>query len=504
MVRRILLVSSSFEEVSLVTASKKNPLGLKTTDDSHYPLGIAYLHACLERVGYQVKTLFLNNYSFAECFEKTKVAIKDFSPDIIGYQILTTNRISSYLLIEFVNTHYQSIQQVIGGIHTTIMYRQLLNKYPFLIAVLGEGEITFPELIKELSKEKPCLNEIDGIAFCQAGAIVTTKPRGLIENLDELPLPKHELFFHPKRTTANILTARGCPFNCSFCCLDQLSQRRVRKRSINNIIEEIEWLIKQYPRLTDVWIHDDTFFIDNNRVIALCDEIIKKGIKLKFTCSGRMKPLSPELIRKLEAAGFYKVLFGLESGDNGILKRCHKNITQNDAIAAFKLFAGSNITVFAFLIVGLPGETRTTILETSRLIRKLQKIKYVHYHSVATLTIYPGTEVYEIAKSRGFINDDYWLTDQPTPIFTVENDFPTLLEFQEMLLNRISLNRLFTSFSGFIFQLPLLPQIIKYTFKDRATTKNILYLTLVNILPGAWLNFLLKIRKKFKSLINKS
>ena len=99
---------------------------------------------------------------------------------------------------------------------------------------------------------------------------------------------------------------------------------------------------------------------------------------MAFTCSGRMKPLSDRMIKKLEQANFKKVLLGLESGDEGILKTSHKMITQADVINAFTLFSKSKISILAFLIVGLPGENMKTILETARLIKKVQKIKYVY------------------------------------------------------------------------------------------------------------------------------
>jgi radical SAM superfamily enzyme YgiQ (UPF0313 family) len=486
---KVLIISSSFEDVSLVTAGKDNPKGLKTTDDSHYPLGIAYLHSCLEQAGFEVKTLFLNNYPYELGFKKVKTALDDFSPDIVGFQILTANRISSFRLIEYINEYYPLIKQVIGGIHATILHEQLLNKYPFLIAVLGEGEITFPELIQELSKAEPELQSIDGIAFSRDGEIRSTAPRKLIENLDDLPFPKHELFFHSNRTSGNLLTSRGCPFNCSFCCLDRLSQRRVRKRSVENVIAEIEMMIEKFPHMTDIWIHDDTFFIDNQRVIKFCDEVIKRKWPIKFTCSGRVKPLSPELIEKLEQANFKKVLFGLESGDEGILKSCHKNITQADVINAFRLFSKSKIPIYAFLIVGLPGENESSILETAKLIQKLQTIKYVPYTDVAVLAVYPGTEVYEIAKTGGMIDDSFWLSASPTPLYTLENSQAELFRLKEMLLDRISIQRTFLP-KGFLLQFKMLPYIIKYLISNPIHIKNLAYYHAKKMLPQKIYNYL--------------
>lgn len=499
MPKKILIVSSSFEEISLLTASKDWPTGIKTTDASHYPLGIAYLHSYLEACGHQVESLFLNNYNYQVCFDIVVETIKKFSPEIIGFQILTTNRVSAYKLIEHIHENYPKIKLLIGGVHATIMHQQLLEKYPYLIAVLGEGEITFTELTNKLFDQNCNLTKIDGIAFNLNGSVIKTNPRKLIENLDELPRAKHEIFFNNKRSFGCIMTARGCPFNCSFCCLDILSQRRVRMRSVENIIEEIEWMIARFPEMTEIWIHDDTFFINNQRVIKLCDEIIKRKINIKFTCSGRMKPLNEEVIKKLEQANFKKVLLGLESGDESILKSCHKAITQQDVINAFRLFAGSKIRLTAFLIVGLPGETLETIKETAKFVKKLQKIKYTYYGDCSILTIYPGTEIYEIAKAGGIINDDYWLTNKPTPLFTLENSQEQLLRFKEILLNYISVERFLTP-AGFIRQLDMIPYNLKYIMQNKNSLVPIISKTLKTIMPNSVFRF---IKKQYNLAKNK-
>jgi anaerobic magnesium-protoporphyrin IX monomethyl ester cyclase len=464
--KKILFITSSFEAISFMTADAKNKQGEKTTDSSHYPLGLAYLHSYLENEGHEVQTLFLNNHDYQYCFAKVKNALADFQPDIIGFQILTANRTSSFNLIEYAKENYPETQIIIGGIHTTIMHEQIIQKFPYVIAILGEGEITVSQLILELSKPDPDLNQIDGIVFMHHGEIVKTNPRQLIKNLDELPFPKHELFFDKKRTSGGIITSRGCPFKCSFCCLDVQSQRIIRKRSVANIIAEIEMMIKRFPQMTKIWIHDDSFFIDNDRVIDFCDEIIKRQIKIDFTCSARVKPISQKMVDKLEAANFKKILLGLESGDEGILKNCHKGINQSDVIKAFKMFAQTNMDVTAFLIIGLPGETKTTVRETANFVKKLQRIKYIYYENCSLLTIYPGTEVYEIAKAGGVIDDNFWLTDEPTPLYTLENSQEQLFRLKKYLLKHICLTKFFTP-TGLAAQFTMTPYVIKYLFSHK-------------------------------------
>jgi len=395
-------------------------------------------------MGHEIKTLFLNSYGHEECEIIVRKEVINQLPDIVGFQVLASNRISTCKLIEFFHASSPSVKLLIGGIHASIMYRQLIDKYRYVIAVRGEGELTFAELVDKLFQKNLSLNEIDGIAFWNGIEVVVTKPRNLIENLDSLPWPKHEVFFNKNRTLGNLLTSRGCPFNCSFCCLDSISMRRIRYRSVKNVVDEIEYMINKFPRLNKIWIHDDTFFINNQRVIDLCDEIIRRQINIKFICSGRFKPLSAGVVEKLEAANFVHVCFGLESGNQAILNRAHKSITRQDAVDAFKLFAKSHISIFAFLIVGLPGETMETIVDTALFVQKLQKIKYVHYmEGIGVLAVYPGTEIYELTKEAGMINDNYWLKEKPVPFYTVEHTTEELINFKNVLLDYISCDKFF-------------------------------------------------------------
>ncbi len=484
MTGKILLISGSFEDVSLITSGENIEKGIKTTDDSHYPLGIAYLHSYLEACGHKVESLFLNNLPFDSCFNAVVDSLARFLPDVVGIQILTPNRISSYRIIEYIHERYPDLWIAAGGIHTTIMYEQLLARYPFLVTVLGEGEITFGEFVEEVSKEKPLLEKVDGIAFKKNGSIIKTGQRALIENLDSLPFPKHEIFFNDNRTTGCLITSRGCPFACTYCCLDAISNRKTRYRSVKNVVDEIEFLINKNGNLRSIWLHDDTLFLNNQRVVELCSEIMDRGIKLEFICSGRVKPLSEEVVVMMERAGFKKVLLGLESGDDDILKECKKNITRKDVLRAFRLFSKTSIELYAFLIVGLPGETAVTVRNTIKFVKKLQRIKYIYYaEDIAVLTVYPGTAIYEKAKIAGTLNDDYWLLDKPTPLYTAEHSLRQLHIFKSQILDNVSFDRFFTP-RGFFAQFFMAPYILAYIVRHRILGKNIIELFLYKLMKS--------------------
>lgn len=447
----VLLLSSSFE----------NEARAKTINfNSHYPLGLAYLHASLEKHGHTVHTLFLNDYSYAECRKIVLKNVKMHSPDVVGFNIITQNRTSSFRLIRHIHKYYPNIRILIGGIHTTVMYKQILKRFPYVIAVLGEGEITSKEVLDKINAKKS-LRHVDGIAYVSKRKIIKTKDRELIADLDTLPFPKHEVFFTEKRTIVSMITSRGCPFHCSFCVLNAITRGYPRKRSVQNVIQEIEYLIAKYPQLETIWFHDDQFFLINSRVIEFCNEIVRRRIKLKFICSGRFKPISKEMVVALEKAGFIQVLLGLESGSPKILNLCHKFITHEDVINAMTLFKKSKIIVSTFLIVGLYGETDETVNETIQFIQRIQKIKYLVFTDIGILLVYPGTEIYSISKKAGFMNDSYWLTEKPTPLFTVEHSRKQLEAYKKRSLDSIALGRILTP-RGFLHQYYMAPWIIKF------------------------------------------
>lgn len=192
--------------------------------------------------------------------------------------------------------------------------------------------------------------------------------------------------------------------------------------SYKRVVDQIEHIINKYPWIETIILVDDTFTLDNKRVIDVCKEILKRGIKMNFNCEARIKPVSREMFYWMQKAGFIKVCFGIESGSEKILKSIHKNITKEDCFNTFRILKEfKKIEVVKYLMVGLPGETEDTVRETIEFVKKLQRIKKMNFFYATPFWLYPGTEVYRDAVSKGFIDDDYWLTEKPCPIYTLEH-----------------------------------------------------------------------------------
>tara|TARA_Y100000034_G_scaffold25102_1_gene29454 strand:- start:340 stop:2055 length:1716 start_codon:yes stop_codon:yes gene_type:complete len=458
-------------KILLTCTSIEDKERIEDAHDSHYPLGLAYLQAYLQKNSdYEVQTHFLNNVDQQTCFNKMKEEIESFKPDVIGISIMTFSRTSSYRMIEYLDEYYPHIKIVLGGMHPTIMWKTMLKKYTTPIIVIGEGELTFAELLKCLEDNTP-LTEVKGIAYHDGEKIVETAERDLIDDLDILPAPDHSIFLWEGKTIANLLTSRGCPFKCNFCVLDHLSLRKVRFRTAENVCDEIEQILAACPTVQTIWLHDDAFMINKKSTMALCREIIRRGIKTNFTCSARFRPVSRELVHLMEEAGFNHVLFGLESGAQNIMDDMKKGITKHHIRYATSLFAETSIKTTAFLIVGLPGETQETIDETIDFVQEMQFNNYLYYDDIGICGIYPGAEVYNIAKRRkfeipgyGLLDDDYWLTDGEVPYYECEHSIEKLRQWKEDIRDAIALNRI-TSPGAFLKQKKILPSTIRYGFK---------------------------------------
>ena len=458
---KVLLTCTSIEDSSRTEDSV----------DSHYPLGLAYLHSYLEKHSdYEIETHFLNNVDNETCFNKVRDEIQKFKPDVVGISVMTFSRTSSYRMIEYITENHPEIKIVLGGMHPTVMWANMLKKYTNCVVVIGEGEVTFHDLLKHFEADKD-ITDVPGIAYHNGEEVVKTGERDLIDDLDILEFPKHEIFLWEGKKMANLLTSRGCPFKCNFCVLDHISLRKVRYRTANDVCDEIEQILKICPTVDTIWLHDDAFMINKKNTMALCREIIRRGIKTNFTCSARFRPVSRELIELMEKAGFNHVLFGLESGAQNIMDDMRKGITKDHIRYAVSLFAESGIKTTAFLIAGLPGETQETIQETIDFIQEMQYTNYLYYDDIGVAMIYPGAELYTIAKSRklevegyGLLDDDYWLTDLEVPYYLCENTLEQLFEWKEEIRDSIALSRIDNP-QNFLKQKKLFPSLIKYSYK---------------------------------------
>jgi anaerobic magnesium-protoporphyrin IX monomethyl ester cyclase len=252
------------------------------------------------------------------------------------------------------------------------------------------------------------------LAFKSKGKVIINKPRAPIENLNEIPFPARHLLPLQKykvNTTGlsqnlpitTVITSRGCPNYCIFCDSHTIFGRRFRFRSAENIIAEIEDVIGKYG-ITQFDFVDDTFTMDKTRVMQFCNMIESKGIKIKWICNARVNTVDFDILKRIKACGCVRVDFGVESGDQQVINNVRKGITLEQVRNAMKMSKAVGLKTMGFFMVGNPLDSKETINKTLKFIKEVD----IDYPTFSLSTPYPGTELFQMAKQKGFIRHENW------------------------------------------------------------------------------------------------
>jgi len=273
------------------------------------------------------------------------------------------------------------------------------------IIVRGEGEETMVELADALEKGWST-GETLGVCFRRNNDVVINPPRPFIQNLDLLPFPARHLLpmkSYIRERFSNILgkesfkgtaliSSRGCPFFCVFCAATRFYGHKWRPRSAENVVDEIEHLYLNYKKLglSGFVVADDNFLVDSKRVMKICDLLIDRGLShLKWMCDARVDSADEKLYSKMYEAGCRVLAFGIESGNDKILKSINKGITTNMVRTAVKTAKSVGLKIWGYFLFGVPGDTDETIMDTIRFSKELD-IDHIEIHPVQ---MYPGTEM---------------------------------------------------------------------------------------------------------------
>lgn len=371
------------------------------------PLGLLYIAAYLEKhTDHEIKIIDadLEDLTHNELFQK----IKAFSPDITGLTATTHTLVDVLIAAESVKKADGNTKVVIGGPHV-FLYPKETVAFPFVdFAVIGEGEVTFRELVDGIAGNRD-LSAIKGLAYKNGPGVVITEKRELIEDLDEIPFPARHLTPYEKYTTilakrktiTTMFTSRGCPYQCAFCNRPHLG-KRFRYRSAKNVVDEMQRCHDM--GIHEILIYDDTFTVNKNRVIDICDEILKRRLEIGWDIRTRVDNVDENIIKKVKSAGCERIHFGVESGVEKVLKTLNKGITIEQVKNAFEWSKKHRLETLAYFMIGNPGETRADILKTFAFMNSLSP-DYVH---LTILRPYPGTQIYFDGLASGAIKTDYW------------------------------------------------------------------------------------------------
>jgi len=370
--------------------------------------GIAQLSSCLKQAGHTTSLVHLyqeiDQSSFIEL-------VGAHAPDMVAFSSISNLFPQIKKLAAWIKDCFD-VPIIYGGPHPTLAPQECIETGLFDMICRGEGEGAMVEVCGRLAKGQD-ITDIKNLWVSSNGRIYKNPARPLIEDLDSLPSLDYELFDYETLVDATsmkrlvVMAGRGCPYNCTYCCNHALRQlypnkaRYVRYRSVDKVIAEIEYGLKKYPSLERVRFFDDTLTI-NKRWFREFAEKYRQRIGLPYSTNDRVNQIDDEIAALLKESGCTLVEFGLESGSEKIREGVMKRGTPEDQIIrAFELCKKHGIKTNAFNIIGVPGETFSTALDTIRLNAKVDPDwSYVTYFHA-----YVGTTLHELSVRQNLLTD---------------------------------------------------------------------------------------------------
>jgi len=333
------------------------------------PIGVASIAGHLERNGHQVAVID----AMAENLDEEQILsrLANINPQYIGisvnYSPLHNTAIS---LAKAIRESLGGDRLIItGGNHVTALRGHFLKEAAGSVdcVVMGEGETGALTLIN--AKESgAALRDIPGVAYLEEGRLVENPPPPLAPDIDSFGMPAYHLLPMERYKRYNIVSMRGCPYICSFCSSTTLFTRKVRYRSNQSVLGEIEYLLENYGHKM-VWFSDDTFTVSRNRTMELMGEFERRRLDIAWSCLTSVNTVQPDLLAAMKRNGCRYISYGVESGNPEILKaNVGKSIRVPDVITASKMTHAEGIEHYGFFILGFPGETWDTIYDSYALI----------------------------------------------------------------------------------------------------------------------------------------
>lgn len=392
-----------------------------------FPLGMGYIASFLEKRGYLVKIIdafaegYENRVSHGDKYlriglsdEQILTGIADFSPDLVGVSCLfSIQHFALHSMVKTIKNFNKDLPVVVGGPHVSGVPELVMSDKNIDFGVLGEGEEKIMALIDALNNGTD-LKKIPGIAYREGDEVRINKSSVFVKDLDEIPFPAWHLFkmdrylnqeishggLVRRRPFMTMLTSRGCPMRCFFCSVRDTWGTNIRTRSPGNVIKEIMTLREKF-QIKELIIVDDNFNFDIERLDAILDFLIKEKMDLVVEVPNGLflKKLNKGILNKMQKAGFCKIYFPIESGNehvrNAIIKKPVDMNLVRELVSYCRLIG---LEAEGYFIFGLPGETKSQMRDTFKLIREL---KIQSYFSVATP--FPGSDMYKYAGEKGLL-----------------------------------------------------------------------------------------------------
>lgn len=338
-------------------------------------------------------------------WNEVKEVLENYKPDIVGLTVMSVKYRPAIKISKIVKEVLPSTITVWGGPHCSADGGNTLKNNDCIDYVIKhEGEKAFDSLVREIHKSG-VYDDIPNLIYRENGQIQENGKGAYIKDLDALPFPARNIDVfqerYPYSTLNNIMASRGCPYQCAFCNSAQVWGRKVRARSVENIVNEIRHLQSKYG-VTKIHFCDDTFTINPKRTIEFCKALQGAKLKVGWSCTTRLNVLTDDVCEAMKDSGIIYISCGIESGSARILKEIEKGLTLDDIKKGVSLLDKYNIDWHAYFMVGFPTES----VEDIKMTRKIwDKIKPTSIY-LSVYTPYPGSKLYDVTKQLGLLPDN--------------------------------------------------------------------------------------------------
>lgn len=377
----------------------------------YFPQGIAYIAGAARAAGHDVRIWNQDVQHYANK-ELTNLLDRE-TFDVIGIGVIAGYY--QYRRLKGLAKAIADCQQkpflVLGGHGPTPDPAHFMGLTGADAVVMGEGEVTFVELLAALEDGRRSFADIDGLAWMQDGRCVINKPRALIQDLAEVAWPAYDLFpmdvyrlLPMPRAEATefslpVLSGRGCTFRCTFC---YRMDTGFRPRPTEDVLDEVAFLMEKY-RVSYIDFSDELLMSSKDRTIAFCQAILDRDLKFKWFCNGRLNYASPEVLAMMKKAGCVFINYGIESVDNTVLKNMRKALTYDQIIRGIEATRAEGISPGLNIIFGNKGDNLETLRKSVEFLKKYDD--FAQLRTIRPVTPYPGSPLFEEAVATGKVKD---------------------------------------------------------------------------------------------------
>lgn len=398
-------------------------------------LGLMYLSSYIKKHGYKdIKIIDLELVAWN--FETFCRKVKDYSPDVLGIQCMSTNLESANRICKFVRENLSDTKIVLGGPHFNSNPEAIFNYFDIDFVVRGEGEKTFLELIQSI-KEPSHHRNIKSLVYRDTdGSVVKNEYRELNHELDDLPFPDYDDLYeghpfceHPYSKTGKmmtLMTSRGCPFRCAFCDTPNIHGTKVRSRSVDNVLDEMKILQKKYG-VSEFSFKDSNFHMSKNWVREFSEKVTSRNMDISYFANYRFEVINDEYIEPLKQSGCSLIFSGIESTDPTVKEILGKNTSMEQIIRADESIRKYDIRRLYSFMFGSPGDTEKSL--RSYIDFAIETDPFVML--VSPTMAYPGTALYDYAVKHNLLKNPEWFysflspgADEPFPARIITDHLP--------------------------------------------------------------------------------